>query len=57
MRWQDKPEAEKKADLNRYRAAKKALHQYEAKRRDDATYRQLNSAVNEYEREIPWRYR
>ena len=63
MAWKDKPKAEQKADLSLYRAAKRALHDYQAKHRHDhrergdATYRQLNSAVNEYEREIPWRLR
>jgi hypothetical protein len=55
MRWRDKPEAERKADLSRYRASKKALDGYRTQE-EDPTYRQLNEAVIEAEREIPRRY-
>ena len=57
-KWRDKPRAEQKADLNRYRAAKKVLNGYRNKERtEDATYRQANQLVIDAEREIPWRYR
>jgi len=57
-RWRDKPQAEQQADLKRYRAAKKAANN--AARRfgaENAATRQLNSAVIEAEREIPWHLR
>ena len=57
-RWRDKPKAEQKADLNRYKAARKVLDGYRNKEGvEDATYRQANQLVIDAEREIPWRYR
>lgn len=56
-KWGDKPKAEQKADLNRYRASKKALDNHGRKykdREETATYRQLNNAVLDAEKEIPW---
>jgi hypothetical protein len=55
VKWSSKPKAEQQADINRYRACKKALDGYRS-REDDPTYRQLNSAVIEAEREVPKRY-
>jgi hypothetical protein len=56
MKWRDKEPAERKADLNRYRASKKALDQHARKyreREETATYRQLNATVHDAEREVP----
>ena len=56
-RWSNKPKAEQKADINRYKASKKALDQHARRHRErdeTATYRQLNAAVIEAEKEIPW---
>ena len=58
-KWGDKPKAEQKADLSRYRASKKALDNHARKsreREETPTYRQLNAAVIDAEREIPKRY-
>jgi len=57
MKWNDKVKEEKKADVNRYKASKKALDNHGRKHREreeTATYRQLNAAVIEAEQEIPW---
>lgn len=54
-RWSDKPKTEQKADLNRYRAAKKAANNAARKHRDEGVHtKQLNEAVIEAEKEIPW---
>jgi hypothetical protein len=56
MKWNDKEKAEQRADLNRYRSSKKALDQHARKyreREETATYRQLNAAVHDAEKEIP----
>jgi hypothetical protein len=56
-RWGDKPKAEQKADINRYKASLKALHNHQRTdkdREETATYRQLNAAVLDAEKEIPW---
>ena len=56
-KWGDKPKSEQKADLNRYKASKKALNNHARKsreREETATYRQLNAAVIDAEKEIPW---
>ena len=57
MKWNDKPKAEQQADLNRYKASKKALDQHarnKKEREETASYRQLNQAVLDAEKEIPW---
>jgi hypothetical protein len=54
-KWKDKPKAEQQADLKRYRASKKVLDNYRNREGvEDAPYRQMNAAVLEAEREIPW---
>jgi len=58
--WRDKPKDERRADLNRHRASKSALNansEREHKRgvRDETvTYYQLNEAVIESEKHVPW---
>jgi hypothetical protein len=53
--WSDKPKEEKKADLNRYKATKKALENSKKVVREECpAFWQLNSAVIEAEQEIPW---
>ncbi len=50
-----KPGAERKADNVRHKSLKKAQGNYRNKsREEDATYRQLNAARAESERDVPW---
>lgn len=55
MRWRDKPREEQQADLNRYRATRQAAEQAARALRDECpATAELNSAVIEAEREVPW---
>ena len=51
----DKPKAERRADIDRHKAIKRAQDNYQSRdRNEDATARQLNEARIEAEKDVPW---
>lgn len=60
MKWRDKPKEERKADLSRYRAARRAAETGTRKfglHDESPTSDELNSLVIESEKEVPWWHR
>jgi hypothetical protein len=55
MGWFDKPREERRADIERHKALKKAAENTARKHRDETwVHKHLNDAIIEAEREIPW---
>lgn len=58
--WRSKPPEEKQADISRHKAYKAALEQHAEWQRqhgdheETPTYNQLNSAVIDTDKDVPW---
>ncbi len=51
----DRPKEEKKADIDRHKATKKAQNNYQPKDRNESpTTRQMNAARAEAEKDVSW---